>query len=206
MAKVQRETLMQSIMSTGLYQWKQGKILRRSTGAAIFLAVLIAGQTLQNTVLYELGTTGSRMGFLPPWLRQIPFGYWIVGLLDIVGGWVAFRLINYQVFADFLIDVELEMTKVTWPSWAELRRATVVVLGTMFIFSALLLGYDVAWKVLLEFTGVLRLKSYPRAAFPKGAGCVGNSARGTDNDTGIRFRGFPGRPDGVVRSEDPEQS
>lgn len=143
MAKAQRETLLKSIVSTDLYQWKQGKVLRRSTAGAIVLACVLASQALYHSVLYDnLGMTGA---------------YWVVAVINVVGAWFAFRAINYPVFADFLIDVESEMAKVTWPTWAELQRATVVVLATMFLFSALLFGYDIAWQKFLEITGVLRL-------------------------------------------------
>jgi preprotein translocase subunit SecE len=159
MAKNQRETLLKCLLTTGLYQWKQGRVIRRSTGVAIFLAFVLAGQALFTAVLYDLGPTGRFLPFFPPSVRQWPMGYWLVGIVGVLGAWLAFRVINYPVFADFLIEVESEMAKVTWPSWAELQRATVVVLGTMFIFSALLFGYDIAWQKFLELTGVLRLTS-----------------------------------------------
>jgi preprotein translocase subunit SecE len=159
MAKDKRETFLKCAFSTDLYQWKQGKVIRRSTAGAIVLACVLACQALFQAVLYELGPTGKYFPFLPASLRQLPLGYWVVGAISLIGAWLAFRAINYPVFADFLIEVESEMTKVTWPSWAELQRATVVVLGTMFIFSALLFGYDIAWQKFLELTGVLRLTS-----------------------------------------------
>jgi preprotein translocase subunit SecE len=142
MAKVQRETLLKSVFSTDIYQWKQGRVLRRCTAGAIVLACVLAGQALYNSVLVDLGSTQA---------------YAVLAVINVVGIWCAFRAINYPPFADFLIDVESEMTKVTWPSWAELQRATVVVLGTMFLFSALLFGYDIAWQWFLMVTGVLRL-------------------------------------------------
>jgi preprotein translocase subunit SecE len=148
MAKAQRETLLKSIVSTDLYQWKQGKVLRRSTGGAIWLACVLASQALYHSVLYD-GLTGTFLGTTT--------AYWVVGVINIVGLWLAFRVINYPPFADFLIDVESEMAKVTWPSWTELQRATVVVLVTMALFSVLLFGYDVLWQKFLELTGVLRL-------------------------------------------------
>ncbi len=142
MAKVQRETLLKSVFSTDLYQRKQGKIIRRCTAAAIILAFVLASQALYHSVLLDLGTSTA---------------YAVLAVINVLGVWFAFRAINYPVFADFLIDVEAEMTKVTWPSWVELQRATIVVLATMFLFSALLFGYDVAWQKFLEMTGVLRL-------------------------------------------------
>ena len=142
MAKVQRETMLASMVSADLYQRKQGKIVRRCTAGAILLGFILAGQAFYNSVLIDFGSDAS---------------YYIVAGIYLLGAWFAFRVINYPVFADFLIDVETEMSKVTWRSWAELQRATVVVLVTMFMFSALLFGYDIAWQWFLTATGVLRL-------------------------------------------------
>lgn len=146
MAKVQRETLLKSIVSTDIYQRKQGRVLRRCTAGAIVLACVLASQALYHSVLLDLSSQ---------------WAYGAVVAINVVGAWCAYRAINYPVFADFLIDVESEMMKVTWPSWAELQRATIVVLATMFIFSLLLFGYDIAWKMVLELTGVLRLAPAP---------------------------------------------
>ncbi|HEY0984539.1 preprotein translocase subunit SecE [Schlesneria sp. T3-172] len=142
MAKVQRDTLLKSILSTDLYQRKQGRAVRRCTAGAIFLTFVLASQALYHTVLLDFGTSTASA---------------VVAVINVIGAWFAFRVVNYPVFADFLIDVESEMTKVTWPSWVELQRATLVVLATTFLFSALLFGYDIAWQKFLEMTGVLRL-------------------------------------------------
>ena len=142
MAKVQHETLLKSILSADLYQRKQGRTVRGGTAAAILLTVVLGCQALSHSVLLDLGSS-------------IAFAT-VIGLIA-VGGWLAYRAVNYRPFADFLIEVESEMTKVTWPSWGELQRATVVVLATMFIFSALLFGYDILWQWFLQVTGVLRL-------------------------------------------------
>ena len=83
MAKVQRETLLKSILSTELYQWKQGKVLRRSTAGTIVLACLLASQALYHSVLYDWGSTGAAMPSLPSFLRQIPLGYWLLGVMNV---------------------------------------------------------------------------------------------------------------------------
>jgi preprotein translocase subunit SecE len=140
MSKVERDSLTKSVLSLDLYQRKQGKLLRRSTGAAIFLAFVLASQALYQTVL---------IGY--PWASAVV----LIGCL--LGAWFAFRLVNYPVFADFLIEVESEMAKVTWPTAAELWRATIVVLVTMFVLTFLLFGYDILWQKILALTGVLRL-------------------------------------------------
>lgn len=67
-----------------------------------------------------------------------------------VGVWAAFRLVQLPTFADFLISVEAEMNKVTWPKRSELWRASVVVILTIFVLAALLYLYDLLWSNLLN--------------------------------------------------------
>jgi preprotein translocase subunit SecE len=67
----------------------------------------------------------------------------------VVGLWVSFRIVNVPRFADFLISVEAEMNKVSWPSRSELFRASVVVIVVIFFLAATLFMYDVVLKWLL---------------------------------------------------------
>jgi preprotein translocase subunit SecE len=59
-------------------------------------------------------------------------------------------------FADFLISVEAEMSKVSWPTRGELIRASIVVILMIFFLAAILFGFDLVWRFLLE--EVLHLK------------------------------------------------
>ena len=60
-------------------------------------------------------------------------------------GWVCYRLVNIPAFADFLIAVEAEMNKVSWPTRLELFRASMVVLFLIFSLAAVLFVYDLSW-------------------------------------------------------------
>ena len=60
--------------------------------------------------------------------------------IGLFGMWFGFRLVNYPRFADFLISVEAEMDKVSWPDWPYLVRATGVVMGVMFFTGGLPVG------------------------------------------------------------------
>ncbi len=59
----------------------------------------------------------------------------IPALALIAGAWFGFRVVNWPRFADFLIAVEAEMNKVTWPSKDELIRAAIVVIFTIFFLA-----------------------------------------------------------------------
>ena len=59
-------------------------------------------------------------------------------------------IIAYPVFADFLIAVEAEMNKVSWPTRGELFRASMVVLIEIFALAIVLTAYDLFWNGLLR--------------------------------------------------------
>ena len=68
---------------------------------------------------------------------------------------MAYRIVNFPPFADFLIAVEAEMYKVSWPARAELFRASIVVLVVIFFLAAVLYAYDNIWRVLFRLLRVL---------------------------------------------------
>ena len=58
---------------------------------------------------------------------------------------------------DFLIAVEADMNKVSWPSKGELIRSSVVVIFVIFMLAVVLFGYDVLWQYLFKnVLGVLK--------------------------------------------------
>jgi len=92
-------------------------------------------------------------GALDETQRAIQFG--IPGVLLVAGVWIAFRVVNYPPFADFLIAVEAEMNKVSWPTRSELFKASGVVLVTIFLLAAVLAVYDVAWAYIFTKIGII---------------------------------------------------
>lgn len=142
MARADREaTIWASMLATGLYKRNQGRMVRNVTVGVMLAVVALACWTLSVRMLSEMGD---------------PIRIGVPAALGAIGAWVAFRIVNYPQFADFLIDVEVELTKVSWPSKDELWRATLVVLLVMFLLSATLLAYDLVWQQLLRMIGILR--------------------------------------------------
>ena len=131
--------MMKELFSLGVYKRSQGRIARQVTFA--ILAVVIALGAWRLSV-YELGSN--------PWMR---FG--LPGAILLVGWWIVFRLVNLPSFADFLIAVEAEMNKVSWPSRGDLFRAVLVVIFFIVFLAAVLAIYDVVWRVLLYQLGVV---------------------------------------------------
>jgi preprotein translocase subunit SecE len=130
-----------SMMAVGLYKRNQGKLSRQLTAAAILAAVVLAAWAMSITLLSDLENN---------------YRYGIALAIGLIGAWFAYRIVNYPVFADFLIDVEGEMLKVSWPSKDELVRATSVVLVVGLLLALLLFAYDVIWQQVLRWIKVLQ--------------------------------------------------
>ena len=141
MAKAEVGTFWGELASASLYKRNQGRLSRQLTGAGLAGLVGVGAWRLSQTVLLSSEA----------WLR-----YGVPIAIAAVGAWFAFRLVNYPRFAEFLISVEGEMSKVSWPSWVELRRSTVVVLSTMIFLGLVLFTYDFIWYRVLSWIGVLQ--------------------------------------------------
>ena len=76
-------------------------------------------------------------------------------IFALVGAWLSFRLVNIPNFADFLIAVEAEMNKVSWPTRGELVRSSLVVMFCIFFLVVVLFGYDLFWRTLLHVLRVI---------------------------------------------------
>ncbi len=121
----------------GIYKRSQGRVTRQVTCASVWVACFLGAWRMLNVM------GGS------PMTR-----YASAGALLLAGVWIGFRLVNLPQFADFLISVEAEMRKVSWPSRGELVRSSVVVIFVIFFLAAVLFGYDVIWRTVFVFLGV----------------------------------------------------
>ncbi len=72
-------------------------------------------------------------------------------LLIAVTLWLAWRVVNYPVFADFLIATEAELNKVSWATRRRLFQDTIVVLITVFLMAVFLFVMDYGWYQLLSW-------------------------------------------------------
>ena len=99
-------SLIQELLQVGLYKRSQGKVTRQVTFAAAAIVVALGAYRL--------------MEWLAVMLDYPIAAYAIAGTVLFLGCWIAYRVVNYPQFADFLIAVEAEMAKVSWPTRAEL--------------------------------------------------------------------------------------
>jgi len=131
---------LREMFSLGIYKRSQGRIARQLTFATIAIVFLLGAWRL-NVYLSSVEEVLLRVG--------VPVA------LALGGIWLAFRLVNLPNFADFLIAVEAEMNKVSWPTRGELFRSSMVVIFCIFFLAFVLYGYDLFWSSLLHLLRVV---------------------------------------------------
>jgi len=132
-------SFLQNLFRAGLYKRNQGRITRQVTFAAIAITVLLGcWQLHQSAAANDLV---MRVG--------VPGGLLLLGL------WIAYRVVNLPVFSDFLISVEAEMSKVSWPTKTELVRGSMVVLITILFLAGFLAMFDFLWAMVFKYLGIV---------------------------------------------------
>lgn len=117
-----------------MYKWPQGKIIRV---LALCLVCVIAADlgffgAFPQFVIYSEGSG----------VRSLVIGciYGALALAALIAGLIA---IGFKpVSVDFLIDVEYEMARVTWPTTNELVRATIVIALLMVFLGVSIFAVD----------------------------------------------------------------
>jgi len=137
-------SLLPELFRFGIYKSNQGRMVRQFTFFAVVVISAFGCVTLASGTLMPYGK-GIQVG--------LPLAVWAVFC------WIAFRLVNVPRFADFLVSVESELEKVTWPSRQEVIQATVVVLVTMFSLGLFLFLIDLLWTWLFNAIGFTEYKS-----------------------------------------------
>jgi preprotein translocase subunit SecE len=123
--------LIAGMFNASRYKRSQGKVARQLTFAAMALAVAVGAWKLNARSVDDVGR------------------YIVPMVVLAVGWWAGFRLVNLPRFADFLISVEAEMNKVSWPSRGELWRASTVVIVVIFFLATTLFVYDAVLRLVM---------------------------------------------------------
>jgi preprotein translocase subunit SecE len=137
----------------GVYKRSQGRIARQVTFFVLVILFAVGSWSLSRYLnpAWLLGWTGIEIsGNANDAIR-----YGISSAMLAIGVWFSFRLVNVPRFADFLIAVEAEMNKVSWPTRPELFRSSVVVIVLLLLLTVVLFVYDIAWRFLFEALGIL---------------------------------------------------
>jgi preprotein translocase subunit SecE len=141
--------MLQELFRFGLYKRNQGRIARQATFGAFAVIVALGAWSLTAYLGGYISDVGVNNPEWPIWKQNlIHFGAPLAILA--VGLWASFRLVQMPTFADFLISVEGEMNKVSWPSRSELFRASLVVILVIFFLAFLLFAYDYILTIVLQ--------------------------------------------------------
>jgi preprotein translocase subunit SecE len=129
----------QELFTVGIYKRSQGRITRQVTFAALAIAISLGFFRLYQTLDSSIGNVVFGLSF------------WLPGILGLLGLWVSYRAVNWPGFADFLIAVEAEMNKVSWPTRSELFRASLVVLICIIFLAIVLFAFDIFWRLIFQY-------------------------------------------------------
>ena len=75
----------------------------------------------------------------------------------VVSVWLSMVLLNRPRWADFLISVQAEVDKVTWPSTGEVKQATAVVLILITSMAVVIFCFDLIWQWVFQVIGFLQI-------------------------------------------------
>lgn len=119
------------------------QIYKKGQGSTARWIAAVAFGALAGFGCYELRNKASEW----QWAQTNVFGTVSVSVIlagvVFVGALLAIGwLLNLPRFVDYLIVSEVELRKVSWPTKAELKRQTTVVIVTLLMFSAILMAAD----------------------------------------------------------------
>jgi preprotein translocase subunit SecE len=147
MPEPNRSGFIQELFTTGLYKRNQGRLVRQVTCLTIWVFVAVAAYRIHQYLLVK--SVRDLLGE-----ERQAVSYLLAIALGGLGAWIGYRLVNWPKFADFLISVEAELNKVSWPTQKELVKASLVVIFTILFLSAVLFLYDAVWRLLFQTIGV----------------------------------------------------
>jgi preprotein translocase subunit SecE len=143
----------QELLKVDIYKRSQGRITRQVTFAAMALVFAI-GFYRMFELLNATNIDTEKSWQLTVSLLNSRVDVWLPGILALVFVWVSYRLVNLPSFADFLIAVEAELNKVSWPTMTELVRASIVVLISLVTLASVIFVFDRIWLQIFHWIGL----------------------------------------------------
>lgn len=116
----------------------------RYVNLAFVVVGLLAWIVLAELFTWAFSLVGSGLN-----VQIIGHGFRLADLLGlVVAGGVALYLRRDDRVSTFAMEVGNELSKVTWPSWAETRLSTIVVIVVTCIIAVILGAFDYVWAAL----------------------------------------------------------
>jgi preprotein translocase subunit SecE len=133
-------TLAKSLISVQSYKPRQGALVRGACQAAGSAVGLCCASAFFTSFRQVGGDQSVLMAS---------------SLIFCIFSWLSWRAVHYPPLAEFLIEVQLESSRVEWSTASQVRNTTYVVLSVMFVLSAYLFACDVLLQLLLRYLRVL---------------------------------------------------
>ena len=132
-------------MAFAIYKPGQGKYSRTTAGVLLGLTAAYGASALKGT-LADAGVMFTVAGQQFSYAQVVPMLVFILLAAAIAWG------LNFPRFADFLIETEIEMSRVIWPTKRTVISSSIVVIVTVVVMSVLL--YWVDWLFLKGLTAI----------------------------------------------------
>lgn len=139
---------LQELTRGEIYKRTQGKMSRQMTCITIWVAAALLAWRVFDVATWSFADQWFASG-------SLYFKYGVPVLILAVGLWLGYRIVNYAPFADFLIAVEAEMNKVSWPTQTELVRSSTVVIILILGLTLTVFVYDLVLRYVLWRVGVV---------------------------------------------------
>jgi len=140
------------VFSFSVYKRNQGRVTRQVTFAALAVIVCLGIWRFSQLLAIWYGGGDATLSSLAGTSADLGVVRFLLpGALLATGLWACFRVVNIPKFADFLIAVEAEVGKVSWPTAEEVFRSSAVIIFLIFALAAILAGYDLFWWFVLRY-------------------------------------------------------
>jgi preprotein translocase SecE subunit len=149
--------------------WFEAKAYKRSQGQMVRRGTIVGILTLAGCGIFTMLRHNTLAAASRDWRVPLPFTggrsltllpalpLTLPLLLAALSLWLAYRIVNLPVFADFLIATEAEVNKVSWTTRKRLVQDTIVVLVTVILLTLFLFVVDQAWAFVLTRIGVVQI-------------------------------------------------
>lgn len=134
-----------------LYRKGQGKWTRLIAAGGIIALASFGCWSLYNYLMGFPGVRGVEIGTIPGVEVVVNLPFLISIILFAIIAFLSYYFIGYRKkVCDFLIETELEMKKVSWPSASEVFGSSIIVIITVIIFALFAIACDLLLVFLMK--------------------------------------------------------
>ena len=147
-----------------IYKEGQGVLVRRCAFWGLMLIIVWGGQGLytwlfntfdfSKVLLIERGVEPLQGYRIPLLDQRFNWAFVIAWGMVLAASFVTWRLLMRPRTADFLIDTDTELKKVTWPSWKDAWNSSLIVVLFVIVLTIFLVSSDFVLNLI--FSKILR--------------------------------------------------